>query len=36
MVKKEKWDTPEKIALMEGMGAKIYGYPTAPNSIVLK
>jgi beta-lactamase superfamily II metal-dependent hydrolase len=31
-----KWDTPEKIKLMEGMGATIYGYPTAPNSIVLK
>lgn len=31
-----KWDTPEKIKLMEGMGATIYGYTTAPNSIVLK
>lgn len=30
-----KWKTPQKIALMEGMGAKIYGYPTAPNHITL-
>lgn len=34
--KKGKWNTPKNIALMEGMGAKIYGYPTAPNSVVLK
>lgn len=34
--KKGKWDTPEKIELMKGMGAEIYGYPTAPNTIVLK
>jgi beta-lactamase superfamily II metal-dependent hydrolase len=31
-----KWKTPEKIKLMEDMGATIYGYPTAPNTIVLK
>lgn len=34
--KEGEWDTPEKIKLMENMGATIYGYPTAPNTIVLK
>lgn len=31
-----KWDTPENITLMESLGATIYGFPTAPNSITLK
>ncbi len=34
--KEGKWDTPEKIELMESMGATIYGYPSAPNTITLK
>ncbi|MFA9379024.1 MAG: ComEC/Rec2 family competence protein [Lachnotalea sp.] len=34
--KEGKWNTLENIELMESMGAVIYGYPTAPNTIILK
>ena len=32
---KRKWHTLEKISLMEKLGTKIYGFPTAPNEIIL-
>ena len=31
-----KYDTPENVALMESMGSRIYGFSSAPNSIILK
>lgn len=34
--KRGKWHTLEKISLMEKLGTKIYGFPTAPNGIILK
>ena len=31
-----KYDTPENVALMESLGSRIYGFSSAPNSIILK
>lgn len=31
-----KYDTPENVALMEGMGSRIYAFNSAPNSVYLK